>query len=169
MTASIRAFCVLAVFCGAALRLAPEGSIKRIMSVLVTAVLLLQLFASLGLRELDTLADDLGRMHEAEQRFSQETDALRQRLDRLVIEDELRTYILNKAEELGIGVAEIELELHWQTEGYWLPRAVTLHGSASEREAAALTRVLSAELGIRAEGLRWIADDGLEEHSQTSG
>lgn len=165
MTASIRGFCILAIFCGTALRLAPEGSIKRIMSVLVTAALLLQLFASLGLRDLDALADDLGRMRESEQRFSQETDALRQRLDRLVIEDELRTYILNKAAQQGIDISEIELELHWQTEGYWLPRAVTLHGSASGREAAALARIVSAELGIRAENVRWNENDGMEEHT----
>ena len=165
MTASIRDFCILAIFCGAALRLAPEGSIKRIMSVLVTAALLLQLFASLGLRDLDALADDLGRMRESEQRFSQETDALRQRLDRLVIEDELRTYILNKATQQGIDISEIELELHWQTEGYWLPRAVTLHGPVSEREAAALTCMLCAELGIKAENVRWIENDGLEERT----
>ena len=99
MMQPLNGFCVLAVFCGAALRLAPEGTVRRVMSVLVSAILLLQLFAGIGLEDLESIPADLGRIREAEQRFRQESGELRERLDRLVIEEEIRTYIQNKAEQ----------------------------------------------------------------------
>ena len=37
MNLALRELCVLAVFCGAAQRLAPDGSVRRVMNVLVTA------------------------------------------------------------------------------------------------------------------------------------
>ena len=169
MMQPLNGFCVLAVFCGAALRLAPEGTVRRVMSVLVSAILLLQLFTGIGLEDLESIPADLGRIREAEQRFRQESGELRERLDRLVIEEELRTYIQNKAEQHGVQISEVELELRWQTEGYWLPWSLKVVAGGTERDFAPLLRELSAELGLPEERLRWCADDGLEESSQATG
>lgn len=169
MREALHGFCVLAVFCGAALRLTPEGSVKRVMSVLVSAVLLLQIFSGLGLRDAAKIAEEIGRFREAEQRYQLDSEQVRQRLDRLVIEEELKTYIQNKAGQRGLTITDVEPELHWQTDGYWLPRALTIRGSGSETAASVLLRELGAELGIEQERLRWIADDRLEEYPQTTG
>ncbi len=169
MRESLHGFCVLAVFCGAALRLAPEGSVKRVMSVLVSAVLLLQVFSGLGWTDAADLADEIGRFREAEQRYQLESRQVRERLDRLVIEEELKAYIQTKAAGRGLTLTGIELELRWQTEGYWLPRSLTLRGSGTDTAARALLRELGAELGIEQERLKWSADDGLEESAQTTG
>lgn len=163
MSGTIRSFCVLAVFCGAALQITPEGSVRHILQVLVTAVLLIQLLSGIRSLDSDLLGREIGRLRENEQRFRLETQDVQVRMDRLVIEDELRTYIQNKAGQKGLSVTDIQPELHWETEGCWLPTGLTLRGSGSRDAISELFSELEAELGIPRERQRWIEDEGLEE------
>ena len=55
MNQALRELCLMAVFCGAALRLAPEGAVRRVMNVLVTAVLLICLLGIFDGFDADTL------------------------------------------------------------------------------------------------------------------
>ena len=162
MSEWVRSFCVLAAFCGAALRLAPEGGVRRILSVLISAVLLTHAFQATLPADTQALEQGIGLLREREQRLLSESSDYVRRLDRLVIEEELRSYIQNKAGQKGLHVREIALELRWQTEGFWLPVALTLYGSGEREAAAELRRELEAELGIPGERQRWISDEGLE-------
>ena len=160
MSQVLREFCVLAVFCGAALRLAPEGSVRRVMQVLVSAVLLIALLGAFESLDADTLRVETARVRENERRFAQSADDTRRRLDRLVIEEELRAYIQNKAGEMGLRLTEAEISLRWETEGFWLPDQVRLRGSGDAAAAARLLGELRAELGLREERLCWIDEEG---------
>ncbi len=162
MSEWIRGFSVLAAFCGAALRLAPEGGVRRVMSVLICTVLLLNAFQSSFLVDPDPLERQIGRLREGEQRFALESSNYRQRMDRLVIEEELRTYIQNKAGNMDLELSGIELEMQWQTEGFWLPVGLTMVGSGDLTSVEMLQRELEAELGIPGERQQWIADEGME-------
>lgn len=164
MITALHRFCILAIFCGAALRLAPEGSVRRIMSVLVSAVLLISIFRFFGIHPTEELFRGLGKQQEYERRFAAQAQERRQGLDRLVIEEELRTYILNKASERGLQITGIRLEMRWQTEGCWLPWSVTMTGSGSESERRAFQRELEAELGVPSERQQWVDVYGLEEY-----
>ena len=155
----LRTLCVLAVFCGAALRLAPEGGVKRVMQALVSALLLGELLS--GLLSLPSdLALDTARIREQENQLLSSAADARERMNRLVIEDELRTYIQNKAEGLGVSLTAVEVSLRWETEGLWLPDAATLRGSGEEAAVSRLLGELGAELGIGRGKLQWDGDDG---------
>ena len=163
MKEAIRSFCILAVFCGAALQLTPEGSVRRILQVLVTAILLIQLLSGIRSLDRDLLGREIGRLRENEQRFRLEAQDVRERMDRLVIEEELRTYIQNKAGQKGLTLTDIQMELHWETEGCWIPTGLTLRGSGNGDAVSELIAELEAELGVPRERQRWIEDEGLEE------
>lgn len=159
MNQALRELCVLAVFCGAALRLAPDGSVRRVMNVLVTAVLLIALLGVVEGFDKDTLHVETARVRENEQRFSLSAGEARRRLDRLVIEEELAAYIQNKAGEKGLRVERTEITLRWETEGFWLPDQVKLFGTGDADAKARLLGELRAELGLSGERLRWVGDD----------
>ena len=159
MRDALRTLCVLAVFCGAALRLTPEGGVRRVMQVLISALLLGELLS--GLLSLPTdLALDTARLRENENRLLQTAADSRERMNRLVIEEELRTYIQNKAAGLGVSLTAVELSLRWETEGLWLPDSITLRGTGDESAVSRLLGELGAELGIERGKLKWDGDDG---------
>lgn len=159
MREALRTLCVLAVFCGAALRLAPEGGAKRVLQVLVSALLLSELLSGVLALPAD-FAPDLARAQELERGLLQSAGETKERMNRLVIEEELRSYIQNKAAGLGVSLSAIELSLRWETEGLWLPEAVTLSGRGEEAAVSRLLGELGAELGISRDNLEWLADDG---------
>jgi hypothetical protein len=161
MNQTLKELCVLAVFCGAALRLAPEGSVRRVMRVLVTAVLLIAMLGAAGGFDADTLRIETARLRENERLFAQSADDARRRLDRLVIEEELRAYIQNKAGETGLQLTAVEIALRWDTEGFWLPDEVKLRGRGDTAAAARLLGELRSELGLNEERLCWIDEEGL--------
>lgn len=169
MTEGLHRFCVLAVFCGAALRLAPEGSVRRIMSVLVSAVLMLSIFGLFGQKSPDVLLEGLAGTQEYERRFAAAERDQRQRMDRTVIEAELRSYIQNKAEQKGLTIRSVSIEMRWQTEGYWLPWSLTVTGAGDSSTRETFQRELEAELGIALDRQQWVDENGLEEYAKTSG
>ena len=157
MAETIRGMCVLAVFCGLALELAPKGGAKRVLSLLCTAVLMLALLSNLKQLDFSLYAREQTRLRERQ--ISQQADELHERLDRLVIQQELETYILDKAGQAGIGLTGAEFQLSWNREGFWVPAAVTLHGKAAEPEKESISRILSEELGIPEEAQTWSEDE----------
>ena len=159
MREELRILCVLAVFRGAALRLAPEGGVRRILQVLVTALLLSELLG--GLHALPgELSLNTARLQEREQSLLSASEEARKRMNRLVIEEELRTYIQNKAAAAGLELSGIELSLRWETEGLWLPDAAVLTGRGEQGEISRFLGELCAELGIERGKLEWREDDG---------
>lgn len=155
MREAIRELCVLSVFCGASLRLAPEGPVRRVLSVLCTAVLLLCVLGGVMALDFDSYALEQGALREQEQRFRLSAEENRQRLDRLVIEQELNSYIQNKAEQRGLRVPQLETELIWRTEGLWVPHALSASYVGSAEQAERLAEELEAELGVPRERQRW--------------
>lgn len=159
MSRTLREFCVLAVFCGAALRLAPEGGVRRVMKVLVTAVLLISLLGSVKGLDGAALLRETARVHESELRLRQRADDARRRLDRLVIEEELTEYILNKAGEKGVRILDTKLSLRWDSSGFWLPESAEIRGSGPTDAILGLLGELRAELGLQEDRLNWVDDD----------
>ncbi len=168
MIETVHRFCVLAVFCGTALRLAPEGTVRRLLSVLVTAVLLHSVFHCFGFSRDDILIKGIAGLREYEKRFSEKETDVRDRMDRMVIEQELCTYILNKAAQEKLGLRSVSVELRWQTDGYWLPWSLRMSGVGGGTLRAAFQRELEAELGVPLERQQWVDEDGLEESADSS-
>ena len=75
-------------------------------------------------------------------------------LQRTVIESELRAYILDKAAQCGISLADAQVTLQWSTDGYWYPYAVRLVTSGAA-ENSRLAQTIEADLGIPRARQEW--------------
>ena len=75
-------------------------------------------------------------------------------LQRTVIESELRAYILDKAAQCGVSLADAQVTLHWSTDGYWYPYAVRLVTSGAA-ENSRLAQTIEADLGIPRARQEW--------------
>lgn len=77
-----------------------------------------------------------------------------ERLQRTVIESELRAYILDKAAQCGVSLADAQVTLQWSTDGYWYPYAVRLV-TAGAAENSRLAQTIEADLGIPCARQEW--------------
>ena len=168
MARCIRELCVLSVFCAAAMQLAPEGGVKRVLSVLCTAALFSTALGAIRDIDYTAYALELAKNREREQRFLAESEDMRERLDRLVIAGEYEAYVMDKASQNGLTPVSAEVGLRWSIDGLWVPDSLELHYRGERRQAEKTAAAVTGELGIAPERQRWIDDDtGEETHRDT--
>ena len=145
-----------ALICAAALRLTPESRVKPVVRLLCGVCMAAALFSPLaGDAVLADYPLELSRYRSAGQALTDGAAALRQELDRDIIERRMEAYILDKAQVLGLELRGADVSLRWSTEGVWLPASAELTGPYSE----ALARILESELGVPREKQHWRDDE----------
>ena len=152
---SIRQLCAMALLCGAALSILPEGGVKRVAEVVCTASLILAIVSPLKSLDMEGYALESAKRHELEAALTDEAEDARRRLNRLVIEQEYEAYIMDKAHELGQEELVVDVEVQWSLEGRWMPYGATLRGVCSQTVKERLSALMAAELGIPYERQRW--------------
>ncbi len=157
----VREVCVLSIFFGAVLSLCPEGGARQILRILGTVALMAMILNHLQKLDTAPFALEIAKYRELENQLTEDAAELQDRMNRLVIEDELREYVVNKAEQLGIQVQDVYIEARWNADGLWIPGSSRIQVRTSW-EAERLSGVLLGELGIPLERQEWITDDGWE-------
>ena len=83
-----------------------------------------------------------------------------QQLNRRLIEDRCRAYILDKAAGMDVRLSDAAVTLTWSTDGYWYPTAATLVSAAEQGKSEALERMLESDFGIPPDQVEWREADG---------
>lgn len=162
IASAIRQLCAVSILCGAALSIAPEGVVKRVLEIVCSVVVISAVFQPLIGLDLTAYALELARTQELEAELEEQGTELNDRLNRLVIEERCGTYIMDKAQELGVELSGVWVTARWSLEGYWLPWSAELTGEAGDEQRAQLAGKLEAELGIPAERQQWSGDESTE-------
>lgn len=156
MADTIKQLCALSVFCGLALSLAPEGSVKKAAGICCTVALLSCLVGCIRGFQTEDYALELARYRELGESLAVDAQEEKQRLDRLVIERECAEYILSRAEAEGLPLRQAQVYARWSVEGFWVPRRVLLQGELSAAERERLCALIEAELGVGAAEQEWL-------------
>ena len=155
MNGLVEKICMLSILCGLTMDMTPEGGVKRVMAVLCTLILALVGLTAVNEFDLDAYALELSRYQDQEQAFVQKSGDMRQRLNRLVIEEEYTTYILDKARTMGMELEQAELVVRWSMDGIWVPYSVSVQYRGEERQRRIMEDLISGDLGIPAERQFW--------------
>lgn len=151
MAALVKQICALSVLCGVSLMLAPEGSVKKLLNMLCSVALMSAFI--FGVKDLDfqVYSMELAKYQQREAEFLEKNEAAYNRLNRTVIEQHYAAYILDKAQQLNMGDAEVKVSVQWSTEGFWVP-----YSFETNREyCSELAEYIEAELGIPAQRQQW--------------
>ena len=151
----VEKLCVLSVFFGLAMSLMPEGTVKKMAPAVAAAAMLLCLMDSISSVDTDGLVLDIARYRELSETLTMDAEALHERLDRTLIEQECQTYIENKAEELGLQELTVRVAAEWSAEGFWLPESVCVEGQWSMQEKERLSQMIESQLGIPTQRQEW--------------
>ena len=147
MTELIRQW-IIAVTCAAMLAailqtLLPKGgtgAAGRLAGGLLLLIATVQPLLSL---DYDSLAQSMTKLRLEEYRSDQELAEANSSLLEELIEQETRSYILDKAEELGM-----TCQVAVTCEGIPFPKFVTVSGSFTQEQADALSQIIEADLAV---------------------
>lgn len=155
MSGGIRLLCALSVLCGLALSLAPEGGVKRMMSLCSAVLLMLSMLSLIRDFDIGAYSLEMARYRELGREISAEGEDSRARLQRAVIENECEQYILHRAESMEIRALEASVTARWDSTGCWLPISVELSGNVSEADRETLAEWIETDLGIGKDKQSW--------------
>ena len=158
MRECMRTLCLLSILCSAAVWLAPEGGAKHILRIICRLALLAVILRSVSGLDLSLYALETAKYHELETEMNSKGSECRDRLNKLIIEEEYRAYIGDKASELGIDAKEISIGVRWSTEGVWVPDRSFIRLKSSNG-ISQLSTVLLTELGIPIQNQEWTTDE----------
>ena len=147
----IKQISIVSIICGISLSLAPDGSVKRMMNILCLVILISMIASSVSDFRFEAYSLDLARIKEREDSLLKSSRELEDKLNRNVIEQQCEAYIVDKAEELGMGQIEAKVGVRWSSEGFWLPE----YAEIKQGYNASLSEYIESELGIAAEKQKW--------------
>jgi len=147
--------CVLSIVCGFMMYLLPEGGCKTIGRVLCTSVLIICILEPVIEFDFESYALQSALLHETEAAFSANAKERRDNLNKTVIEQEYREYILDKANESGISEFDVKICSRWDEHEIWVPYSAEIGGSFSIEQKKELEAIIRDELGIPEERQIW--------------
>ncbi len=152
---SARGLCAMSLLCGAAMSISPEGSVKKIMTVLCAATLIMSILMPMKEMDFSSYALELAKLEEREQSLRTEGEEINSRLNRLVIQSQYEAYIMDKAAKLGLKAEKVKVGVEWSTQGLWVPATAELECSGEEKLKVNLKEIITSELGIAPERQYW--------------
>ena len=154
----IRTLCLMSILFSAAVWIAPQGGAKQVLRILCSLALLASVLRSVSGIDFSSYALESAKYREREAELVSKGTELRDRLNRLIIEEEYRTYIEDKAAELGICAEEVRIGVRWSTDGVWVPDRSRIRLKSSEG-VSQLSTLLLTELGIPLQKQEWALDE----------
>ena len=143
-------------FAGAILLAAlPKGTPRRVAAMLCGLLMLLLALTPLAELDYDSLAEAISRLELEKEEARTGIEIQNQELVASIISGRVQTYILDKADETGIELAEVTVTAEWSTDGYWYPHEVRIASGADENQRAKLSDCIQTQLGISAENQDW--------------
>lgn len=127
--------------------LTPEGTVKKIGKMVGGLIMMIAVLQPVLKLDLDDLSGILTKYRMEAEVSSSVLESENQRLMKIIIEDKTKTYILDRAGELGIKCnALVECSLNDQ--GNLYPSSVTVSGDLTDAEIAKMKKMIEEELAV---------------------
>ncbi len=132
--------------------LAPEGSAKKVCRLAGGLVLLLAAVGPvMGILDGSAITQAVEDWRNQSKGYELELEEQRDELYLSIIEEETAAYVMDKARELGLECAAVEVTYGYDEDGVPCPWEVTARGEWTREQRAPLERLLEEELGVPAQ------------------
>ena len=151
---------VAASFLGAiALSVCPKGRVRAVLSLLAGLITLLALIAPILEFDFEAYAQNLAFQEVQLDNRMEEIAREQERLQSLIISEQSRTYIWDKAQSIGLSHMEIHVETRRSSIGEIYPYRVRFIGVFSEEQRMEMTDYVSRTFGISGERQQWETEE----------
>lgn len=152
----LRRACILSVVFGAASTMVSDKGVERIMKILCACILVICVLEPFKKMDFESFSVNMAEYREKEKELLENGENMRERLNRMVIEDEYAAYIMEKAEETGIAITNAKVSTQWDSDGIWRPYEAYIEFESDDLKISAFKKLIKAELGIPEERQTWI-------------
>ncbi len=156
----VRGIAGAALICAAATALTPKGKVKNVLKMLCGIVLIIAMLNPILKQDFLNVSMDISQYRNQADEIIGKSKEKENSLSRTIIEDELETYILDKAESLNAPLQSVEVSVKWGDEGCWYPYEVRLEADIPEREKYLISNSIEAELGVPNDRQYWSSYEG---------
>ena len=156
----VRGIAGAALICAAATVLTPKGKVKNVLKLLCGIVLVIAMLNPILNDKLPAMSMDISEYRKEADEIIGNAQEKENSLSRSIIEDELETYILDKAESLNVKLQSVQVTVKWGDEGCWYPYEVSLVEDIPLREQNLISNSIEAELGVPDERQYWSSYEG---------
>ncbi len=159
MQAVLKTLIALSVFGGALLLLCPAGSVRRVMGMLFTAVLITAALSPVHSFDYDLFYLGEARLNSAEAQIILSSARSESLLKKLLLQKNCERWVEEQASEHGLNISSVRVELAQDEWGNWLPYAASVRADGRPEEAERLVGLLRDELGIPPERQEWTLNE----------
>lgn len=142
-------------FCAVCLALTPKGRVKSVVSFACGIAMITALFSPLIGLDFSDYSETLAGYKEEAEKIANEGVNSTDKLNRLYIEEQCESYILDKAESLRVYVREVNVYLEWSDKGFWYPVSAEITAECSDSAQKQLSAYIESELGIERSKQNW--------------
>ena len=159
MSEALRHVIALSFIGSAVLFFCPEGGVKRVLRILLTAMLAAEILTPIQAIDYNVFSAVEARFSSAEAELLQNAGRSERMLKKAFFAQNCEEYVKGKAGQLGLKVLELTFELQENGEDSWQPVAVSLHAAGAGESAELLSRLIRDDLGIPIERQVWTLDE----------
>ena len=155
MQTVLRSLIAQAFIGGAAVYLCPHGGTKRVIKILNAAILSAMVITPLHSLDYDYLSLAEAKLSSAQVRILQDSSQRGSSLKEQLFRQNCENYIKARAEEQGVRISAVRVELKKSGEESWQPYSVQLEARGNPEAMERICLLIRDELGIPAERQVW--------------
>lgn len=146
-------------FCSAILMITPKGRVRSVVSLACAVAVILSLVIPVTGLDFSQYSELLAGYKKQAEIEAEKGSRNSNNLNRLYIEEQCETYILDKAENIGISISGVSVFLEWSENGCWYPVSAEIDCDCSENERMKLESYIESELGISRKEQKWSTNE----------
>ncbi len=151
----LRAVVYTGIVCSMAMMITPAGRVKRALTILCGIAMCFAVISPLAGIDFTSYSQAMAQYRADAEKYAGDGAEYSKNLNRTIIEDECRAYILDKAAELGAELKTVEVLASWSDEGYWYPTGVRICAHLTPQQKQVLIDYIEARLGVGSNEQEW--------------
>ena len=117
---------ITAVITSIAISLTPDGKTKKAIRFVCGIVILAVALSSVAKLDLSGFLTEIKKSEKRSEEFLDDFNDAVNELNRDIIENDCRAYILDKADKMDVQLSEVTVTASWSTDGFWYPAEVKI-------------------------------------------
>ncbi len=151
----LRAVIYTGIVCSVLMMITPAGRVKKVLTILCGIAMCFAVISPLSGIDFTSYSQAMAQNRLDAEKYAGDGTEYSKNLNRTIIEDECRAYILDKANELGAELKTVEVLASWSDNGYWYPTEVKICARLTPQQKQVLTDYIETQLGVGSNEQEW--------------